>query len=184
VEKAYSIWCAFQDRVLGRIAALLLIGCTLLALLEIFRRYALGLSFEWQQDAVTFFILSAVYLYFSVSQRHGEHLSVTVIPEVLEVVGPRARRAAEFIKLVAFILSFVFLLAVVWWGIPEVVDSVRYETRTESLAFPMWPFLAVLLLGFTLMAVTLFFQIYRGIHKLLGHTVLVELSAEAEPPPH
>ena len=184
MEKAYAMWCAFQDRVLGRVASLLLIGCTLLALLEIFRRYALGFSFEWQQDAVTFFILSAVYLYFSISQRHDDHLAVTVVPEVLEAVGPRARRAAEFIKLIAFVLSFVFLLAVVWWGIPEVVDAVRYETRTESLAFPMWPFLAVLLIGFTFMAVTLFFQIYRGIQGLRGRSVLVEPSADAEAPLH
>jgi len=33
VEKAYAIWRAFQDRILGRVAALLLLGCTLLALL-------------------------------------------------------------------------------------------------------------------------------------------------------
>jgi TRAP-type C4-dicarboxylate transport system permease small subunit len=174
VEKAYALWCAFQDRILGRVASLLLIGCTLLALLEIFRRYALGFSFEWQQDAVTFFILSAVYLYFSISQRHDDHLAVTVVPEVLEAIGPRARRAAEFIKLVAYVLSFLFLLAVVWWGIPEVVDAVRYETRTESLALPMWPFLAVLLIGFTFMAVTLFFQIYRALQGLRGRRALAE----------
>ena len=180
MEKAYAIWRAFQDRVLERAAALLLLGCTLLALLEIFRRYVLGVSFEWQQDAVTFFILSGVYLYFGISQRHGEHLSVTVVPEVLEAVGPRARRAAEIIKLIALVISFVFILAVVWWGIPEVRDSVHYETRTESLGFPMWPFLAVLLDGFALMAVTLFFQIYRGIQKLRGLSVLEEPSAANE----
>jgi len=182
VEKAYAIWRAFQDRILGRIASLLLIGCTLVALLEIFRRYALGLSYEWQQDAVTFFILSAVYLYFSISQRHDDHLAVTVVPEVLGAVGPRARRAAEFIKLIAFVLSFLFLLSVVWWGIPEVVDAVRYETRTESLAFPMWPFLAVLLIGFMFMAVTLFFQIYRGVQGLRGRSVLAEPQEAHEVP--
>lgn len=182
MEKAYAVWRAFQDRFLARAAALLLLGCTLLALLEIFRRYILGVSFEWQQDAVTFFILSGVYLYFGISQRHDEHLSVTVVPEVLEAAGPRARRAAEFLKVVAQAISFVFLLAVVWWGIPEVLDSQKYETRTESLAFPMWPFLAVLLAGFVLMAVTLFFQIYRGIQKLRGVSVLDE-RAEAKAAP-
>lgn len=176
MEKAYAIWRAFQDRVLGRIAALLLLGCTLLAIVEIFRRYILGFSFEWQQDAVTFFILSGVYLYFGISQRHDEHLNVAVLPEVLATIGPRARRAAEVIKVVAQVISCVFLIAVVWWGIPEVLDSQQYETRTESLAFPMWPFLAVLLAGFALMAVTLFFQIYRGIHKLRGRSVLEEPS--------
>ncbi len=179
MEKAYAVWRAFQDRVLGRVAALLLLGGTLLALLEIFRRYVLGVSFEWQSDAVTYFILSGVFLYFSVSQRHGDHLSVTVVPELMEVLGPRARRAAEIIRLIALVFSFVFILAVVWWGIPEVRESVHYETRTESLAFPMWPFLAVLLVGFALMAVTLFFQIYRCVQKLRGVCVLAEPS-EAE----
>ena len=180
MERAYLIWRAFQDRFLARAAALLLLGCTLLALLEIFRRYVLGTSFDWQQDAVTFFILSGVYLYFGISQRHDEHLKVAVLPEMLAAAGPRARRAAEVVKIIAQVFTFVFLLAVVWWGTPEVHDSLKYESRTESLAFPMWPFLAVLLVGFALMAVTLFFQIYRGIQKLRGRSVLEEPSEPKE----
>jgi TRAP-type C4-dicarboxylate transport system permease small subunit len=174
VEKAYAAWRAFQDRFVARVAGLLLLGCTLLAIVEIFRRYILGYSFEWQADAVTFFILSGVYLYFSVAQRHDEHLNVAMLTETLNSIGPRSRRAAEIVKLFAYAFSFVFLIAVVWWGIPDVLDSLEYESRTESLAFPMWPFLAVLLTGFAFMVVTLFFQIYRSIQKLLGRTVLEE----------
>jgi len=96
---------------------------------------------------------------------------VTVLPEVLEAIGPRARRAAEIIKLIALVFSFLFMLAVVWWGIPEVRESIHYESRTESLAFPMWPFLLILLVGFAFMAVTMFFQIYLGIQKLRGRAV-------------
>lgn len=178
MERAYALWRAFQDRVLAHAASLLLLGCTLLALAEVVRRYAFGLSFEWQQDAVTYFILSGVFLYFCISQRRDAHLAVTVVSEVLAVIGPRGRRAAEVLKLVALIFSFLFLLAVVWWGIPEVEDSFRYETRTESLAFPMWPFLAALLAGFAFMALTMFFQIYRSIQKLRG----VHLPDEAAEP--
>jgi TRAP-type C4-dicarboxylate transport system permease small subunit len=174
LERAYALWRAFQDRVVAPVAALLLIGCTLLALVEIFRRYILGYSFEWQSDAVTFFILSGVYLYFSVAQRHDEHLNVAVLHETLNSIGPRSQRAAEFVKLFAYFVTCVFLAAVVWWGIPEVRDSIEFEVRTESLAFPMWPFLAVLLTGFAFMSVTAFFQIYRSIQKLRGRIVLEE----------
>jgi TRAP-type C4-dicarboxylate transport system permease small subunit len=174
VEKAYAIWRAFQDRVLERVAALLLLGCTLLALLEIFRRYILGVSFEWQQDAVTFFILSGVYLYFGVAQRHNAHLNVALLTESLETIGPRTRYFADVVRLVAFLISFAFMLLVVWWGISEVRDSMEFGTRTESLAFPMWPFLLALLAGFGFMAVTLFFQIYRQAYKLCGRNVLGE----------
>jgi C4-dicarboxylate transporter DctQ subunit len=178
VEKAYAAWRAFQDRILAHAAALLLVGCTLLALLEVVRRYVFGYSYEWQQDAVTFFTLSGVFLYFSVCQRKDSHLTVSVLPEVLAAVGPRARRAAEVVKLFARAFSVAFLAAVVWWGIPEVDDSLRYEVRTESLAFPMWPFLAALLLGFAFMAVTMLFQLYFGVQKLRGRSVPQEEQVE------
>jgi TRAP-type C4-dicarboxylate transport system permease small subunit len=171
VEAAYAAWRAFQDRVLAPAAAVLFVGSTLLALLEVARRYVLGLSFDWQQDAVTFFILSGVFLYFSVSQRKDAHLTVTVLPEVLAVMGPRALRAAEVVKLVALAFACAFLFAVVWWGLPEVEDAVKYESRTESLAFPMWPFLTALLAGFAFMAITMAFQLYFRIQKLRGRPV-------------
>jgi TRAP-type C4-dicarboxylate transport system permease small subunit len=171
VEKAYAVWRAFQDRFLTHAAALILLACTLLALLEVVRRYVFGVSFEWQQDAVTFFILSAVFLYFGISQRHNEHLNVVLLLEVLQAGGPKARQAAEAVKLVALVISFIFMLAVFWWGIPEVEDAMKYGTRTESLAFPMAPFLWALLVGFGFMAITMAFQIWFEIQKLRGRAV-------------
>lgn len=171
MEKAYAFWRAFQDKILARVAGLLLVGCTLLALLEVGRRYALGVSFEWQQDAVTFFMLSGIYLYFSVAQRKNSHLAVTVVPELCAVAGPGAKRAGEFVKAVALAFSMVFLALVFWWGIPEVEDAIKYESRTESLGFSMWPFLLALLLGFGFMAVTQVFQLWFSIQKLLGRPV-------------
>ena len=174
MEKAYAFWRAFQDRIVAPIAALLLLGCTLLAIVEIFRRYVMGLSFEWQQDAVTFFTLSGVFLYFGISQRHGSHLNVALLTESLESVGPGARRVAEIVRLIALVFSFLFLVLVLWWGLPEVRDSIEFESLTESLAFPMWPFLVALLAGFAFMAVTMLFQVYRQIQKLRGVSVLKE----------
>ena len=180
IEKAYAAWRAFQDRVLAPVAAILFVGSTLLALLEVGRRYVLGRSFEWQADAVTFFILSGVFLYFSISQRREAHLTVTLIPELFNVFGGRWRIAAEWVKLVALVYACLFMAAVVWWGIPEVEDALKYESRTESLAFPMWPFLAVLLFSFASMGITMLFQIYREVQALRGRTVLVEERQEAD----
>ena len=180
MEAAYAAWRAFQDRVLAPAAAVLFVGSTLLALLEVGRRYVLGLSFDWQQDAVTFFILSGVFLYFSISQRRDAHLTVTLIPELFNVFGGRWRAAAEIVKLVALVFSCAFMAAVVWWGIPEVEDSVKYEVRTESLALPLWPFLAVLLFSFASMGITMLFQIYREVQALRGRNVLMEKREEAD----
>ena len=178
--KAYAAWRAFQDRVLAPAGAVLFVGSTLLALVEVARRYLLGLSFEWQQDAVTYFVLSGVFLYFSISQRREAHLTVTLIPELFGAFGGRWRAAAEIVKLVALLFSCAFMAAVVWWGLPEVEDSIRYEARTESLAFPLWPFLAVLLLSFAAMGITMLFQIYRAVQALRGRKVLEERREEMD----
>ena len=174
MEKAYRIWRAFQEKILGPAAALLLLGCTLLAIVEVIRRYAFGQSFYWQQDFVTYVILSAVFVYFCIAQRNGSHINVTVFLELAEAAGPRARKAAEFVRLASVIFSFLFLLAVVWWGVPEVMDSQKYDTRTESLLLPLAPFLWALLIGFIFMAIQMFFEAYRDIQKMRGRTVLVE----------
>ncbi len=57
-------------------------------------------------------------------------------------------------------------------------DAIKYESRTESLAFPMWPFLLSLLLGLAFMAITMVFQLYFSIRKLQGHAVPEEPADE------
>lgn len=174
METAYALWRAFQDKLLAPAAALLLLGCTLLALLEVVRRYVFGVSYEWQQDAVTYFILTAVFLYFGISQRRGTHLIVDVFLHVVRNMGPRGRRVVEYLEVAAILIAFFFMLGVVWWGLDEVLESQRDAPRTESLEFPLAPFLWALLVGFAFMAISLFFQSWRGIQKLRGRTVLVE----------
>lgn len=174
MEKAYAAWRAFQDRLLAPAAAVILLGCTLLALLEVFRRYVFGVSYEWQQDAVTYFILTSVFLYFGISQRHGTHLTVDILVHVLRSSGARARRVAEFIEVGATVFAFLFMLGVVWWGVEEVLEVQRDAPRTESLEFLLAPFLWALLAGFVFMAISLFFQSWRGVQKLRGREVLAE----------
>lgn len=168
MQRAYLIWCRFQDKVLAPVAAFMLLICSLLAVGEVVRRYLFGVSFYWQQDAVIYFILSAVYMQFCIAQRHGAHLNVSLFLGIVEHRGPRAARVAEAVKVLASLISLVFLLAVVWWGIPEAYRGQRFNTRTESLILPLWPFLWVLVVGFALMAVSLVFQVYSGIQNLRG----------------
>ena len=174
MEKAYALWRAFQERVLAPVAAAIMLACTLLALLEVVRRYVFGVSYHWQQDAVTYFILSAVALYFGISQRRGAHLQVDVFLHAARSLGPRVARVVAYVEVAAVIFAFLFMLGVCWWGLEEVLDTQQYSPRTESLELPLSPFLWTLLAGFFFMVVSLFFQSWRGIQKLRGRQVLHE----------
>ena len=174
MEAAYALWRAFQEKLLAPVAAAIMLGCTLLALLEVIRRYVFGVSFHWQQDAVTYFILAAVFLYFGIAQRRGSHLAVDILLHALRTIGPRTGRVMEYIEVAATVFAFVFMVLVVWYGVDEVLESQQYAPRTESLELPLTPFLWVLLVSFAFMVVSLFFQSWRGIQKLRGKAVLDE----------
>jgi TRAP-type C4-dicarboxylate transport system permease small subunit len=108
-----------------------------------------------------------VFLYFGISQRRDEHLKVVLLLDLLEKRGPRAQRIAAssgssprvFVPLPARRRLV---------GDPRGGGQRASTAPTESLVFPMWPFLAALLVGFAFMAVTMFFQIYRQIQALRG----------------
>lgn len=168
------LWRAFQEKLLARLAAAIMLCATLLALLEVVRRYVFGVSFYWQQDAVTYFILTSVFLYFGIAQRRGSHLAVDILTHSLRAVGPRTRRATEYVEVAATIFAMLFMLAVVWWGWDEVLESQQYAPRTESLELPLTPFLWTLLVSFVFMVISLFFQCWRDIQKLRGKDVLEE----------
>ena len=174
MEKAYAAWRAFQDRVLAPAAALLLRRLHAARAARGRAPLRPRLSFEWQQDAVTFFILSGVFLYFSIAQRHDAHLTVTLIPELLDVLGARWRRAAEVVKLIAL----VFSCAVHGRGgvVGHPGGRGQHQVR-EPHREPGVPDVAVpggAAVGFAFMAITMLFQIYRAVQKLRGRTVLEE----------
>ena len=79
MNKLYDLWRLFQDNFLQYLSAILLLSLTLLAILEVVRRYVLGVSFEWQQDLVTFGILSGIFLFFGITQARRAHLRVSAL---------------------------------------------------------------------------------------------------------
>ncbi len=169
MRSAYILWRLFQDRVLQYGAALLLLSATLLALVEVVRRYIFGHSFSWQQDAVTYGILSGVFLFFGIAQSRNLHLRVTVFLAILHNSGSsRGRLAANLLELFGAVLGLAFCTYLVFRGVPVAERMVLRNRMTESLVIPLWPFFIVFLTGMAFMAVSFLFQTYSGILVLLG----------------
>lgn len=181
MEKAYLAWRIFQERFLKHVAALCLLGPTLLAVLEVIRRYGFGASFSWQQDAVTYIILSGVFLYFAITQSRKAHLRVTVFLLLLRNKGGRTGAViANVLEIAGAATGLVFCGYLVWRGLEAAQLMVSQDRMTESLVFPLWLFFIIFLISMGLMAVSFFFQLYQEIQALRGKEVLVEQFAEEE----
>lgn len=68
-DRAYRVIRFLLDDVIGNLAILAMFLGTSLAIVEVFRRYVIKETFDWGQDAVTYGIVSSVFLYFAVTDR-------------------------------------------------------------------------------------------------------------------
>jgi TRAP-type C4-dicarboxylate transport system permease small subunit len=172
----------FQERFLQYVSALLLVGLTLLAVLEVIRRYIFGVSFEWQQDAVTYGILAGVFLFFSITQSRRAHLRVTLFLMMLRDKGGRfGQIAASMLELVGAGVGVGFCAWTAWHGVEVAELMILQQRATESLVFLLWPFFAVFLTSVAFLGISFAFQLYHEICVLLGKDGLVdEYEVESE----
>ena len=169
MDRAYRVWVFIMEHIVGHIASVLMLGATSLAIIEIFRRYVLDSTFHWAQDAVTYFMVSAVFLFFVVTQVRRSHLAVTAVAEWLNSRGMTV--TLQSIRLVNTILSLGFCGALSWFGAPSVERNWELGRLTQSMLLPFWPFQLMLLLSLMMMVVTLLFQLYQDVQSLRGKEV-------------
>lgn len=169
VDRAYRIFRFLLDKVIGYSAILVLFLGTWLAISEVVRRYIFSTVFDWGQDAVTFGIVGAIFLYFAVTQARRSHLRMSALVDVLEKRG--------WVKLVLLtrtmftILGLVTYSAISYWGISTMERSFELSRKTESMVIVIWPFQATLVLAFALLAIVCLFQLYQDIRELMGKKV-------------
>jgi len=68
LDKFSTLLNKFLTEILSKFTAIILLGATLFALLEIVRRYIFGQVFEWGMDAVVYAMMSGIALSISVTQ--------------------------------------------------------------------------------------------------------------------
>ena len=146
---------------LGGIASTMLLGLTLFAMLEIIRRYLFGVVFEWGQDAIIVGMVSAVALYFGVTQIRRSHLVMAAIVQLMHARGHY--KAVGLLKIVVSAVLVVFCGAISVTGWPTLSYAWNRDLMTYSLIIPLWPFYLILMFGFGLMAFIAFLQLIEDI---------------------
>ena len=161
--------------VLGAVAAAALLILTLFALLEVIRRYILGLVFEWGQDAVIVGMVSAVAIYLGVTQIRRGHLVMGAIVQVLHSRGYHQAVGVARIVVSAIVVLFCGAIGATGW--PTLRYAWDRDLTTYSLLIPLWPFYLILMFGFLLMS---FVALLQLIEDLVRFTRREYLDAEYE----
>ncbi len=169
VDRVYRVFRGMLEYIIGYGAMLIMLCGTLLAISEVARRYIFGTVFDWGQDAVTYGMVGSIFLYFAVTQARRSHLRMSALIDVLEKAG--WTRFVLVTRAIFSALGLVVYSAIAWTGIPTLERSMLLERKTQSMVFEIWPFQAILIVAFTLLAIVCVFQLYQDIRALMGKEV-------------
>jgi TRAP-type C4-dicarboxylate transport system permease small subunit len=169
LDRAYRALRFLLDKAIGYLAALVMFLATVLAIIEVVRRYIFGIVYPWGQDAVTYGLVASIFLYFAVTQARRSHLRMSFAIEWIETAG--MIRTVMVIRAFLSALSVVLYGAIAWWGWATVERSIAMERTTQSMVILVWPFQMTLLVTFALLAIVCFFQLYQDIRALFGKKV-------------
>ena len=169
VDKLYRIFRFLLDYVIGYSAILIMLLGTLLAVAEVLRRYVFGVVFDWGQDAVTYGMVGSIFLYFAVTQAKRSHLRMSALMDALESSG--WTRFVMIIRTLVSAMSVVVYGAIAYWGVPTLERSMLLGRKTQSMVLFIWPFQAILIIAFALLATVCLFQLYQDIRALMGKKV-------------
>ena len=146
---------------MSKLTALVLLGTTLFALLEIVRRYVFGLVFEWGQDAVVYAMMSGIALSISVTQAKKNHLVMSAFLQALSSRG--LHKTVAVLDMVVSFCIFLFCSSLAATAWPTIQRSIVMDRKTESLAMYLWPFQVALMIGLGLMALVALIQLIEYI---------------------
>ena len=169
VDRVYRVFRAMLDYIIGYGAIVIMLCGTLLAITEVARRYVFGVVFDWGQDAVTYGMVGSIFLYFAVTQARRSHLRMSALIDSLENAG-----WSRFVLICRAFFSALGLAVyslIAWTGIPTLERSMMLQRKTQSMVLEIWPFQAILIAAFTLLAIVCLFQLYQDIRALMGKTV-------------
>jgi TRAP-type C4-dicarboxylate transport system permease small subunit len=149
------------ESVVSYLAGFTFFAVTILAIVEIVRRYLLGVTFEWGQDAAIYSVVVAVVLYFSVTQIRRGHLVMAAAIEYLN--HKQCYRIVGLSKIVATTLTAALCLSLGYSGWSMVTYAYSINLKSESLVLDLWPFYFFFVLGISLMGLVAFFQIIEDV---------------------
>ena len=174
MEEIYRYWRRFQDKVLAPLTAVMFLCPILLAIVEVVRRYVFGVSWQWQQDVVTYTIISSLFLFFAITHRKGAHLRVNLFVKLLNDSGGIYQKISGIMDVLAHLITTLYLGYFTYYGIRMTQNSFKSGRLVFSQIMPFWPFFLLLTIGMGFMLITTIFNLYREVLARTGRQVLPE----------
>ncbi len=148
----------------GRSASWCAVGLVFLVVLEVFTRYAVKQTLMWSVETDLMLGTTLYCTGWAYAHRHHAHIRI----DILYLLMP-ARVRATFDVIGTLILFFPLMLVFIQSSIFYTVRAYKMG-EMSNLTFwypPVWPWRAILLLGFTLLTLQGIAHFYRDVYLMI-----------------
>ena len=137
---------SLMNRLEEIVSSVCLVAMTLVIGMQVFNRYVIEQSLDWSEELGRYLFIWAVYVGCSYAMKEDRHLEVTIIRNY---ASPRANR---FIVATTLVLTIVFCLFCVVYGIQMMQLLMTTGQNTPALEIKMYWIFAAVPVGLGLMA--------------------------------
>jgi TRAP-type mannitol/chloroaromatic compound transport system permease small subunit len=152
----------------GSLAALTVVVLVVLMLYDVVLRYAFNAPTTWGNDLNTFLMGGAFVMSIAYALSTDSHVRVDLL------YTERTRHNLNYVDLIGLTLIILPVVAWITWGLwGHLVEGLRTGERTGSGGWNpvVWPFRAVLVLGFAMFTVQIFAEIVKRIAAISGRRI-------------
>lgn len=149
----------------GVLAAWLIVPLILALCWEVFARYVMNAPTIWAYEIGYLLTGSSWLLGMAYALSRDAHIRVDVLTKRM---SDRAKALVDVAIYALIVLPFVTWLVFALQG--RVAQAIRSGERSGQSAWnpPLWPFRAIILAAFTLLAIQVLAQLLRGVRTLVG----------------
>ena len=120
------------------IAAIGISAGVALAFANVVARYGFNYSITWASELTVYFFLWSMFFAVAYCFKLGEHISINLIVERV------SKKVAKALILLSYLVTFVFLCAVSYYGYEYLELVIELEETSVDLEIPMWiPYLVI-----------------------------------------
>lgn len=153
------------SHVCGMLAALLVIVLVVLMLYDVVLRYAFNAPTSWGNDLNAFLMGGSFVLSIAYAMSTDAHVRVDLL------YNERTRPRLAYVDAIGLTLIVLPALMFITWGLlTHLEDGIRTGERTGSGGWNpvVWPFRAVMLIGFLIFTVQVVVEIIKRIAAIAG----------------
>jgi len=155
-----KVWDFVEKNIFGKASLIFVFSGLFVSILEVFSRYLFRSSKPWANELAVLFFITAILFHYGLALKDGFHIRVSIILERTSKI-PRG-----ILNIIADVLGIIFCAILIKDGYRLIYEVKRLEYATEILRIPTFLPYSVLTLGFLLLLINYFIDLYKQIVTL------------------